>query len=264
MRRALAVLGVVAAVAVAAGCGSSSSSSGGSSGGVAGGTLTVDGAASLTNVFSIFSKTFEKQHPGWKVVLNFAGSNQLAAEIQEGQKADVFAAASPKYPMLLQSKKLLGKTQNFATNTLVLAVPASNPAHITSVSQLVAKQPKMIVAAPAVPLGGDTQQLFMNLGISESQLNIVSQGTDAETVLAGITTGAADAAVVYVTDALAAGPQVKTIMFPAKAQATGIYPIGVLTGSSNKQAAQWWVKMVTGPAGQAEFKKLGFGAPPSS
>jgi molybdate transport system substrate-binding protein len=261
MRRAFALPVVVAAVVMAAGCGGSSS---GGSSGAGGGTLTVDGAASLVNVFPVFAKTFEKQHPGWKVELNFAGSNQLAAQIQEGQKADVFAAASPKYPALLRGKKLLGPTKEFATNRLVIAVPSSNPAHITNVNQLVTKRPKMVIAAPAVPLGGDTQTLFMNLGISESQLNIVDQGTNAEDVLAELETGAADAGVVYYTDALSAGSKLTTITFPPKAQANNVYPIGVLTGSANKQAAQWWVNLVFSPSGQAELKKLGFGASPSS
>jgi molybdate transport system substrate-binding protein len=262
MRRAPALFLVAAAVAMAAGCGSGSSSGGSS--GASGGTLTVDAAASLVNVFPIFAKTFEKQHPGWKVELSFAGSNQLAAQIQEGQKADVFAAASPKYPGILQGKKLLGPTKVFATNKLVIAVPSSNPANITNVNQLVTKQPKMVIAAPAVPLGGDTQTLFMNLGISESQLNIVDKGTDAEDVLAELTTGAADAGVVYYTDALSAGSKLKTITFPPKAEANNVYPMGVLTGSANTQAAQWWVNLVLSPSGQAELKKLGFGAPPSS
>jgi molybdate transport system substrate-binding protein len=261
MRRALAPFLIAVAVITAAGCGSSSS---GGSSAPSGGTLTVDGAASLVNAFPIFAKMFESQHPGWKVELNFAGSNQLAAQIQEGQKADVFAAASPKYPAILQGKKLLGPTKLFATNKLVIAVPASNPANITNVNQLVTKQPKMVIAAPAVPLGGDTQTLFMNLGISESQLNIVDKGTDAEDVLAELTTGAADAGVVYYTDALSAGSKLKTITFPPKAEANNVYPIGVLTGSANKQAAQWWVNLILSPSGQAEFKKLGFGAPPSS
>jgi molybdate transport system substrate-binding protein len=261
MRRTLVFAVVAAVVVMAAGCGGSSS---GGSSGASGGTLTVDGAASLVNAFPIFAKIFEKQHPGWKVELNFAGSNQLAAEIQEGQKADVFAAASPKYPGQLQAKKMLGPTKVFATNRLVIAVPSSNPAHITNVNQLVTKHPKMVIAAPAVPLGGDTETLFMNLGISESQLNIVDKGTDAEDVLAELTTGAADAGVVYYTDSLSAGSKVKTIAFPPKAEANNVYPIGVLTGSANKQAAQWWVNLVLSPSGQAELKKLGFGAPPSS
>jgi molybdate transport system substrate-binding protein len=264
MRRALTVLAVVAAVAVAAGCGGGSSSSGGSSGGSGTKTLTIDAASSLTGAFTDLAATFMAQHPGWKVVNNFAGTDMLAAQVESGQKADVFAGASPKFPLELQGKKLLGPTTNFATNTLVIVVPASNPAHLTSVQQLVSKKPSLVVGDPTVPIGSYTEEVLGNLGIDESKLNIVSKEVDTKSVVAKITTGAADAGFVYVTDALAAGSAVKQIKLPASAQATAIYPIGVLTGTPNTQAAKWWIQLVEGPTGQAELKKLGFGAPPSS
>jgi molybdate transport system substrate-binding protein len=264
MRRTRAVLGVVAAVAVAAGCGGGSSNSGRSSGGSGTKTLTVDAASSLTGAFTDLAATFMTQHPGWKVVNNFAGTDMLAAQVEAGQNADVFAGASPKFPLELQGKKLLGPTTNFATNTLVLVVPASNPAHLTSVQQLVSKKPSLVVGDPTVPIGSYTEQVLANLGIDESNLNIVSKEVDTKSVVAKITTGAADAGFVYVTDALAAASAVKQITLPASAQATVIYPIGVLSGTPNTQAAKWWIQMVEGPTGQAELKKLGFGAPPSS
>ena len=264
MRRSRFLSVLVAVAIAAAGCGGSSSSSSSSAGSSSGGTLTVDAAASLTNAFTALATTFQQQHPGWKVVNNFAGTDQLAAQVEQGQKADVFAGASPTYPEQLQSKNLLGPTQNFATNTLVIAVPASNPAGITTVNQLVTKQPKLVIGDPAVPIGAYTIQVLGNLGIKKSQLNIVSEEADVTSILAKITTGAADAGFVYVTDALGAGSQVKQVMLPKKANATAIYPIGVLSSSSNTQAAQWWINLVTGPTGQAELKKLGFGAPPSS
>lgn len=245
------------------GCGSSGSS-GSSAASDSGGTLTVDAAASLTGAFTELAKTFSQQHPGWTVTNNFNGTDQLAAQVEAGQKADVFAGASPKYPEELQSKKLLGPTKNFATNTLVIVVPASNPAGITSYQDLVSKQPKLVIGDPTVPIGAYTELVLQNLGIQESQLNIVSKEVDVKSVLAKVTTGAADAGFVYVTDALSAGDQVKQVKFPAKAQATAVYPIGVLTDSSNKEAAQWWVNLVLSPTGQGVLKKLGFGPPPSS
>jgi molybdate transport system substrate-binding protein len=258
------MLATLAALAICvSGCGSSDSS-GTNAAGTSGGTLTVDAAASLTGAFTELAKTFSQQHPGWTVTNNFNGTDQLAAQVEAGQKADVFAGASPRYPEELQSKKLLGPTKNFATNTLVIVVPASNPAGITSYQDLVSKQPKLVIGDPTVPIGAYTEQVLGNLGIQESQLNLVSKEVDVKSVLAKITTGAADAGFVYVTDALAAGNQVKQVTFPAKAQATAVYPIGVLTDSSNTQAAQWWINLVLSPTGQAVLKKLGFGAPPSS
>ena len=115
-----------------------------------------------------------------------------------------------------------------------------------------------------MPIGAYTIKVLGNLGIEESQLNIVSKEPDVTSVLAKVTTGAADAGFVYVTDALSAGSQVKQVTFPEEAQATAIYPIGVLTSSTNTEAAQKWIDLVMGPTGQAELKKLGFGAPPSS
>ena len=268
MRRSRALGVMVAAVLFAAGCGSSSSDSSSSAPASSttpvSHTLTVDAAASLTGAFTELAKTFEAQNPGWKVVNNFAGTDSLAAQVEAGQKADVFAGASPNYPEELQSKNLLGPTTNFATNTLVIVVPASNPAGITNYQQLVSKQPKLVIGDPAVPIGAYTIKVLGNLGIEESQLNIVSKEPDVTSVLAKVTTGAADAGFVYVTDALSAGSQVKQVTFPEKAQATAIYPIGVLTASTNTEAAQKWIDLVMGPTGQAELKKLGFGAPPSS
>ena len=260
MRRGRSTAAVALAM-LAAGCGGGS---GAGSSGSGGHTLTVDAASSLSGAFTDLSAAFTQRHPGWTVTLNLAGSDQLAAQVEAGQRADVFAGASPKYPEELRARHLLGSTANFATNTLVLVVPASNPAHIASVADLVRTHAKLVIGDPTVPLGAYTQTVLANLGIAEPSLDVVSQEPDAKSVIAKITTGAADAAFVYVTDALAAGSQVRQIRLPAAAQATAVYPIGVVSGSRNTEAARWWVDLVTGPAGQAELRKLGFGAPPSS
>jgi molybdate transport system substrate-binding protein len=259
MRRGRSTAAVIL-VALAAGCGGSGAGSSGSGGHA----LTVDAASSLTGAFTDLSATFRRRHPGWTVTLNLAGSDQLAAQVEAGQRADVFAGASPKYPQELQAKSLLGATKNFATNTLVLVVPASNPSHIAAVADLARTHAKLVIGDPTVPLGAYTQTVLANLGIAAPSLNVVSQEPDAKSVLAKVTTGAADAAFVYVTDALSAGSRVRRITLPSAAQATAVYPIGVVTGSRNAEAARWWVDLVTGPAGQAELRRLGFGAPPSS
>ena len=156
------VLGILlATVLAAAGCGGGDSSGGGSSGASTpkGGTLNVFAASSLTEAFTKLADTYQAAHPGWTVRLNFAGSDQLAAQIEQGVPADVFAAASPKYPEELQGKNLLGDTTNFATNTLVVVVPAANPAGIKTVNDLT-KGAKLVVADPAVPLGAYTETVL--------------------------------------------------------------------------------------------------------
>src|SRR4029077_6383348 len=140
----------------------------------------------------------------------------------------------------LQGENLLGKTTNFATNTLVLVTPKSNPAHINAPSDLEKGDAKVVVADPAVPLGSYTEEVLGNLGIDEAKLNIVSKKQDAEAVLAKLTSGEADAGFVYVTDALSQKAKLHEIDFPASADATAIYPIGIVSYSKNTKAAQQW------------------------
>jgi molybdate transport system substrate-binding protein len=251
----------MAAIFVATACGGSSSGSG--SGGSSGGTLTVFAAASLTNAFGDLEKRYEQQHPGWKVTLNLAGSDQLAAQIEQHAPADVFAAASPRYPEQLQGEHLLGRTTSFATNSLLLVTPRANPAHIETAADLAKGDAKVVVADPAVPLGSYTEDVLGNLGLDETTLNVVSREQDAEAVLAKVTSGEADAGFVYVTDARSQRAKLREIGFPASADATATYPIGIVSYSKHTKAAQQWIDLVNSPQGQAVLKRFGFGAAPT-
>jgi molybdate transport system substrate-binding protein len=262
----MTMLGVVLGAALAAaGCGGGDSSGDGSGGSSApeGGTLNVFAAASLTEAFTQLATSYEAAHPGWTVRLNFAGSDQLAAQIGQGVPADVYAAASPKYPEELQAKSLLGDTTDFATNSLILIVPPDNPASITSVEDLKGGA-KLVVGDPAVPVGSYTEAVLTNLGISDSDLNIVSKEQDVKSVLSKVELGEADAGFVYVTDALSAGDKVKQLRLPAAAQATATYPIGIVSASKQTEAAQQWIDLVTGPDGQKVLQDLAFGPAPSA
>jgi molybdate transport system substrate-binding protein len=265
MRRSTMLGVLLVAVLAAVGCGDGDSSGGGSGRSPAprGGTLNVFAAASLTEAFTKLAKIYESAHPGWTVRLNFAGSDQLAAQIEQGVPADVYAAASPSYPEELQSEGLLGDTTNFATNSLILVVPPENPANIASADDL--KQgAKLVVGDPAVPVGAYTETVLGNLGISDSDLNIVSKEQDVKSVLSKVELGEADAGFVYVTDAVSAGDKVKRLQLPAAAQATAVYPIGIVSASNQTQAAQQWIDFVTGPDGQKVLRRLAFGPSPST
>ncbi len=266
MRRLLWLL--VAMALVAAGCGGSSGSSSGSSGGSSaassGGTLNVFAAASLTNAFDSLGKTYEQQNPGWTVRLNYDGSDILAAQIEQGVPADVYAAASTTYPEQLQGENLLGDTTNFATNTLVLIVPADNPKNITSVNDLTKDNAKLVVGDESVPIGSYTRDVLDGLGINIDDLNIVSQEQKVTDISAKVSLGEADAGFVYVTDAQAAGDKVESIDLPAAADATAMYPIGILTDSKNQEAAQRWIDLVMSSDGQQVLRSFGFGPAPSS
>jgi molybdate transport system substrate-binding protein len=243
---------LVLALLVAAGCGSGSGSSSGSSSAPSGGKLIVFAASSLIDAFPKIATTYQQQHPGWKVEFEFLGSDQLAAQIEQGDPADVYAAASTKYPEQLQGENLLGKTTNFATNTLVLATPADNPAGITSVNDI--GNAKLVVGDPSVPIGAYTLTVLDNLGIKPSSLDIVTK----------LELGEADAGFIYTSDAKTAGDKLKTFQLPASGQATATYPIGIVTGSKNAKAAQQWIDLVMSPQGQQVLVSDGFGPAPSS
>ena len=136
-----------------------------------------------------------------------------------------------------------------------------NPRHQDP--QDLTKGAKLVIGDPAVPLGTYTETVLKNLGISESDLNIVSKEQDAKAVLAKVALGEADAGFVYVTDSISAGDKVKRSAFQS-AEATAVYPIGIVSASNETQAAQQWIDLVTGPDGQTVLHDLGFGPPPST
>jgi molybdate transport system substrate-binding protein len=218
--------------------------------------LTVLAAASLTNVFPKIAGTER---------YSFAGSDQLAAQIRQGAPADVFAAASPKYPDQLYARGLVEKPVVFARNRLVLIVPPSNPAGIRSVYDLRKPGIKLVVGDPTVPAGSYTRAVLKNLGLSASVLaNVVSQEVDVRSVLAKVVLGEADAGFVYLTDALTVPGQVKTIAVPARAQPMQSYEIAIVKATGKHAAAAAFVKKVLGRAGQTLLRKAGFLPPPAA
>lgn len=218
------------------------------------GRLTVFAAASLTDVFP---KIDARPRYG------FAGSDVLALQIQQGAPADVFAAASTKYAELLYKQGLVQKPIPFATNTLVLVVPASNPAQIHTVDDLTKPGVKIVIGDPSVPVGSYTRTVLSNLGISAAVLkNVVSQETDVRSVLGKVALGEADAGFVYVTDARTVRGKVKVIALRESAQPHVVYEVAVVKRSAHLQAAYRYVTRLIRPAAQSELERYGFGPRP--
>jgi molybdate transport system substrate-binding protein len=212
--------------------------------------LTVFAAASLTNAFPTIDSS-----PRY----SFGGSNTLAAQIQQGAPADVFASANMTLPQQLNAKGLCSKPVAFTRNTLVVVVPKSNPAGIHSVYDLTKSGIKLDIAGPGVPVGSYTLQVLKNMGLSSAVLkNVVSQETDVREVLAKVAMGEADAGFVYSTDAKTVPGQVTVLRIPAWAQPKVQYGICIVSTSQNKQAAQAFVNKVVGKAGQAKLVAAGF------
>ncbi|MDQ6836614.1 MAG: molybdate ABC transporter substrate-binding protein [Actinomycetota bacterium] len=262
-RRFSGALIAVAMSALAVGCASSNSSSSASNptSGAATASATSKAGRAVPTVLAAASltKVFPRIDPSAKYT--FGGSGALKTEIEQGAPADVFAAASPKQPAALLAKGLVDKPVEFATNTLVLIVPKSNPAHITSVAQITKPGVKLVICNATVPCGDYARKAFTNLGITAAALkNVVSQTTDVTQTVAEVATGQADAGFVYITDAKAADGKVKAVGLPAQAKPGAQDFIAVVKAGKN-QAAAAFVKEVLSPAGQAKLKAAGFGQP---
>jgi molybdate transport system substrate-binding protein len=223
------------------------------------GEITVFAAASLTGTFTQLALDFEAAYPGTTVTLNFAGSSDLVTQIVEGAPADVFASADTTNMAKLADSGLLdGSSTDFATNTLEIAVPPSNPAEIASLADLARPGVKTVVCAPQVPCGSATTAIEKASGVDIRRVSEESSVTD---VLGKVTSGEADAGLVYVTDVRAAGDAVVGIPFDGSAAAVNTYPIATLRGTTESDVARAFVAYVASPAGQRVLADAGFGAP---
>lgn len=233
--------------------------------------LTVLAAASLTNVFPQIGALFSKDHPGVAFTYSFGGTDQLAAQIQQGAPADVFAGASTKYGDQLADGGQIKPYTVFCTNQLVLITPASNPAGIASPRDLATKPVKLVIGSETVPVGTYTRTVLSNLDSvygdaysGKVLANVVSNEDSVTSIVTKIESGEADAGFVYITDSLAAGSQVKTITLPADAQAVAKYPAAAVSASAHGSTDQAFVEFLLTPPAQALLQNAGFGAPPAS
>jgi molybdate transport system substrate-binding protein len=196
---------------------------------------------------------------------NFAGSNALQTQIERGAPADVFASASQKEAQALFKEGRCARPVTFATNILVLLVPANNPAGIKSIYSLkTGPKRRLAVGSPGVPVGDYTRQLLARMRLSSILArHTVSNESSVANLTAKVALGSADAGFAYITDAKAAGNRVKSIRLPTWAQPPVRYQACVVKRSgANSAGANAFIKKVTASKGRRVLKKLGFGLPP--
>lgn len=262
-RRRGALLGLAAAVLAAlivAGCGGSSSSSSGSTeaGSGGSGTLIVLGASSLTEAVTKYGESFE----GADVKSSFAGSDELAAQIQQGAKADVFASADTEYPQELFEEGLVEKPQVFARNELVIAVPEGSD--IKSLADLEKPGTKIVIGDESVPVGSYTRTVLERLPAAQREAimsNVVAEETEVASIVAKLEQGAADAGFVYVTDEKGA-EGLEPVELEAKLQPRVEYGVAVVKSSGDKPAAEEFVAGLIEGEGQEDLLEAGFLPPP--
>jgi molybdate transport system substrate-binding protein len=258
----LTTLAIGAALAVAlAGCASTAETPAASTPAAdsLSGGITVFAAASLKATFTELASEFEAAHPGTTVTLNFAGSSDLVTQITEGAPADVFASADTKNMDKITAADLAeGDPVDFATNVLEIAVPPGNPAGIENFADLANPDVKLVICAPAVPCGAATVAVETASGVDLTPVSEESAVTD---VLGKVTSGEADAGLVYVTDVIGARDAVEGIEFDESSEAVNTYPIVALSDSDASDVAQAFVDFVASDGGQAVLEAAGFGKP---
>jgi len=221
--------------------------------------LVVSAASSMTEALNACSAEFADA----TVRLSFAGSDELAAQIRQGIKPDVYAAANTKLPDALHDEGLLGTPVEFATNDLVLAVPAGS--EIASVDDLTAKGVTIAIGDEAVPIGSYTRETLGELPSAEEKAilaNVRSNEPDVKGIVGKLTQGAVDAGFVYVTDVNAAGSDLKAIELPPVLEPEVTYAAGVVEGAKHPEQARTYVdELLDGPCADA-LRDAGFGAAP--
>lgn len=211
--------------------------------------LTVFAAASLTDVFPRIDS---------RARYSFAGSNTLAAQIQQGLPADVFASANVALPWQLHRQGRVTRPVVFTANRLVIVTAHGNPQHFRSARDLERKGVRVVMAAAGVPVGDYTRKVLARLGLSDLVGKAVSQETDVREVLAKVVLGEADAGFVYATDAKTVAGKVSLLGLPSSAQPQVLYAAAAVKSSSHLQAAKAWVKRLLTKRAQRKLRAAGF------
>jgi len=222
------------------------------------GSLNVFAAASLTGAFNAAKTAYATSDPGLSLTFNFAGSNTLVTQIEQGAPADVFASADEKNMQKLVTAGLVETPVTFARNKLEIAVAPGNPKNITSLADLAKPGISVVLEATGVPAGDYTRQVETQLGIS---ITPKSLEPDVKTAITQVTSGEVDATVVYVTDVFAAGSKVTGVPIPDSEQPSIVYPVAVVKASSNQAAAAAFVQSAVSGAVQQALAAQGFIAP---
>jgi molybdate transport system substrate-binding protein len=253
---------LAAVLLLAAGCGTSSAqgepAAAGAGDGLTG-TFTVFAAASLTDVFEELGARLTDDNPDLEVRFNFAGSSTLATQIVQGAPADVFASANePQMAVVTGEDLAAAEPEVFASNVLQIAVPAGNPAGVTGLEDFTRDELALALCAAEVPCGSASEDLFAAAGLEPAP---DTYEEDVRAALTKVEIGEVDAALVYESDVASAGDAVEGIDVPEAEDAVNRYPICVLEGSENPDAAGAFVELVRSEEGQQALAGAGFRAP---
>jgi molybdate transport system substrate-binding protein len=233
-----------------------------------GGDLTVFAAASLTDAFEAIGQELEAATPNLSITYNFGGSQALVTQLEEGAQADVFASANiAQMDAAIEAKLVTGEPMPFVQNRLAIVTPPGNPAGVESAADLGKEGILLVLAQSEVPAGRYTRESVCLMAgdiatygtgfVERVAANVVSEEEDVRDALAKVALGEADAGIVYVSDAAAAGDQVHVVDIPGEVNVIAAYPVAVLAGSDEALASAF-IAYLLSEEGQAMLESYGF------
>ena len=233
-----------------------------------GGDLTVFAAASLTDAFEAIEQELEAATPNLSITYNFGGSQALVTQLEEGAQADVFASANmAQMEAAMEANLVASAPVPFVHNRLAIVTPADNPADIESAADLGEEGILLVLAQAEVPAGRYARESVCLMAsdtatydpdfVNRVAANVVSEEEDVRDVLAKVALGEADAGIVYVSDAAAAGDQVHVVDIPDEVNVVATYPVAVLA-HGNQALGSAFVAYLLSDEGQALLERFGF------
>lgn len=220
-------------------------------------SITVAAASSLSGAFEAAKAEFEAGHPGTSITLSFGSSSSLAQQILDGARIDVFASADNDTMQRVQ-RELAGRASTFTTNTLEIMVEKGNPLGIATLSDLARADLIYITCAPEVPIGKYSQDVLSRASVVVTPSSFEP---DVKGIVTKITSGEADAGIVYSTDVVAAGDRASGVVIPMKQNVMASYPIARLYRARHNTTAAAWIDFINGAEGQTILTRFGFIAP---
>ena len=229
--------------------------------------VVVFAAASLREACTELQGPFERAQPGVHLRFNFAGSQELRTQLEQGALADVFISADRRQMDEAVKAGLVGPEQLLVSNTPVLVVPRSNPAELRRFVDL-PNVKRLVIGTEEVPIGHYTLLILdkANAALgggfrSRVEARVVSRELNVKQVLAKVVLGEADAGIVYQSDALSVGAQVQVLPIPAEFNVVAHYPMAPVKRAPHPEVAQAYLQFLTLPTAQAVFARHGFGPP---
>ena len=224
--------------------------------------ITVFAAASLKTALDEIAADWQGKH-GDQLVISYAGSSQLAKQIQQGAPADLFISASTGWMDAVQETGSIDPAtrRDLLGNTLVLVgtgKPAEAP--IADLPTLLGEAKLAMALVDSVPAGQYGKAALESLGLWENVAPSVAQADNVRSALALVALGEAPYGIVYATDAHAE-PKVHVVgTFPKGSYPPAIYPAALLKGAADP-ADKAFFDALSAPEADAIFAAQGFKVP---